>query len=729
MSSKNALYQLLPELYRLRDLENDGGLRSLFDVLDADHTKLLEQIDKLYDGWFIETCAPDQINAISDLIGFDRRLCTGSPELDRVLVADALSLRGRKGTLASIAMLAGDVGRWPARATEVFPSLAMKSATRFSDVAVHHLPDIRSAQAQTSVPVSGTNRLSDVRDVDSRRTRGSGKPTSVLLDVWRQAPETVVRGPARRVGPGWYTFDALGRQVQLATRPVRKRGATRTVGDVDVPAPIGRATLASHLADYFGPDRSVMVWVDQVPVPLDDVVVGDLSRWHPPSSPDDETRQRVCLDPVTGRISVRDALGESWVPHAAAVEVTYTHLRAAKVGSGHRNAEPDVRTRTRMQVCKRPRAQDGDHTFRSVAAAHQAWAAGRADEKTPAAMTIEVLDDGVYTEPLELVLNPGESLTIIAGPNAEPTISVEVDGNPGELCVEGRAAEDDPVAQGAQPQPQQGPDPDEPRESPPLFRMIGLRLWRTALVLRGRLGEVELSSCTLAPFGPRQPAADHAPSVKVQTGRCELTMRSCISGPLRFGVDDADSPETADPIPVAVSDSILDGGDDDGGVLRGWRQRPPGAVISVARTTVLGGLRVEAVDEIIDSILTGALESSRRQHGVVRHTYLGAPSSTPRRVHCQPDDALALAAEASDPTPPEAVLTRLLPDFDSRTFGQPAYARLSLSVAVELSFGAADGGEMGALHGQWEASRALLLRRHLVGLTPAGTDIDVRFAT
>src|SRR4029079_7815264 len=85
-----------------------------------------------------------------------------------------------------------------------------------------------------------------------------------------------------------------------------------------------------------------------------------------------------------------------------------------------------------------------------------------------------------------------------------------------------------------------------------------------------------------------------------------------------------------------------------------------------------------------NSILLGKVTVERRQEGCVRFCYLPFDSESPRRYRCRPDNA----TEAS----------RVLPRFESVSFGEPAYAQLTGATAPEIVTGAEDEGEMGAWH-------------------------------
>ena len=53
-----AIYELLPAIYRTRDAEQGGALRQLIGVIAEQVAVLEEDIEQLYDNQFIETCAP-----------------------------------------------------------------------------------------------------------------------------------------------------------------------------------------------------------------------------------------------------------------------------------------------------------------------------------------------------------------------------------------------------------------------------------------------------------------------------------------------------------------------------------------------------------------------------------------------------------------------------------------------------------------------------------------------
>ena len=68
-TSEDRLYNLLPAIYRIRDAEQGQPLRVLMGVLEQELLLVEQDIDQLYDNWFIETCAEWLIPYIGDLLG------------------------------------------------------------------------------------------------------------------------------------------------------------------------------------------------------------------------------------------------------------------------------------------------------------------------------------------------------------------------------------------------------------------------------------------------------------------------------------------------------------------------------------------------------------------------------------------------------------------------------------------------------------------------------------
>ena len=113
------LYERLPEIYRIRDLEQDppGQLRSYLSLVENVFGDLHENIESLYDDLFIESCDDWVIPYIGDLLGTSH--LKGDPWTLRADVADTIALRRSKGTLSNIERLTYDLTKWGVHCVEL----------------------------------------------------------------------------------------------------------------------------------------------------------------------------------------------------------------------------------------------------------------------------------------------------------------------------------------------------------------------------------------------------------------------------------------------------------------------------------------------------------------------------------------------------------------------------------------------------------------------------------
>ena len=122
------LYQLLPAIYRIRDAERGEPLKGLITVIAEQAAVMEEDVGRLYENWFIETCDEWVVPYIGDLLGV-RGLhpVTAATFSHRGRVANTLSYRRRKGTASMLEQLARDTTGWPARVVECFQLLGPRS--------------------------------------------------------------------------------------------------------------------------------------------------------------------------------------------------------------------------------------------------------------------------------------------------------------------------------------------------------------------------------------------------------------------------------------------------------------------------------------------------------------------------------------------------------------------------------------------------------------------------
>jgi len=253
------LYARLPEVYRTTDLEiarrrnpaagaASGPLFQLLRAVAAQVASVRQDLDDLWDDFFIETADDWVVPYLADLLG-TKLIQNAAGRHNRLDVRNTVLWRRSKGTPAMLAGLARDTTSWPTSFVEFFRGLAWtqninhprldrainlplrdhlaldaigRATDRFA-----HLADVRPA-----------GRLDEPRTV---RTVGAGTntaPGTVASAAWgtpgryrvrnvgffvhrlqtfavRGATPAPIGGDART---GGYTFDPLGRLVPLFER-------------------------------------------------------------------------------------------------------------------------------------------------------------------------------------------------------------------------------------------------------------------------------------------------------------------------------------------------------------------------------------------------------------------------------------------------------------------------------------------------------------------------------
>jgi len=730
------LYKLLPAIYRIRDADQQYALQALLRVIAEQINLVEDDIGRLYDDWFIETSDAWVVPYLGDLIGYRPAAEAGSPgdlstsegqALARVLiprreVANTIRYRRRKGTLALLELLANDVAEWPARAVEFFKLLAWTQNLNHQHRRRAHVVDVRDVGGLDLIdgPFDRIAHTVDVRRAGSHRTKGRYNIPSAGVFVWRLKLHSVTEAPAycaENAGPHCYTFSVLGQDAPLFTRPEREASPTHIARELNVPAPVRRLAFERHKELFYGPGKSVMIWADgwssgggTQPVPPSAILPSDLSEWSyaPP-------RDHVALDPVLGRF----AFPPSQLPRRG-VRVTYHEAFSDDTGGGeYVRSVYDPTPRTVDGVSVEPsvyRVGRGELLHR-IADAIAQW-----KEDHPADAVIEVTDSSVYVEPIYIALDPGQTLQLRAAVGSRPTLRL-LDWQtdlPDAMAVT--------MSRGSR------------------FTMDGLLVTGRAIHVTGPAREskrdgaapncqsdVVIRHCTLVPgWGidcdcePKRPAE---PSLELFNVRARLFVEHSIVGAIQIHQDEV----AADPIPVSITDSILDATSVDREALGSPGTAVAPAVLTIKRSTVFGIVEVHAVELAEDSIFLGCLNVARRQLGCMRFCYVPSDCRTPKRYRCQPDMVAEAARGAfSDPARRDAEISseanRVRPQFTASRYGHPAYAQLSETCADEIKRGAADESEMGAFHDLFQPQREANLAARLDEFTPAGMETGIFFA-
>ena len=710
------LYELLPAVYRQRDIDQGYPLRGLLRVIAEQVNVIEDDIAQMYDDWFIETCQAWLVPYIGDLVGYnalpfvddgdesaaETRLHARAAAPRRDVANYVRSLRSR-GTLALVEQLANHSAGFPSRAVEFFPLLGRTQLVSRTD-SRGRLLDLRDGESLDLIntPFDRNGHTIDIRNINAARNPGRHNIPNAAAYVWRLRAFSVTHAPAyflqRGSGFYFYTFSALGNDAPLFTRAEREPDPTTIAGEVNVPAPIRRRALELHRDDYYGlePDgtpKSFVIWLDgsDTPVKAEDIIAADLTGWkyRPPDG-------KVVVDPQLGRIAL---------PREARVAVSYRYGFSADVG-----AHESPRTLSQPPHAVLYRVGPGEeHGTLQKALAH--WF-----EEKPTHAVIEIADSGFYTESgeIDVALDAGTSLQIRAANRCRPVIRV------------------------LDYQPSSGESLRVTMSERSRFTLDGIVLAGRPLRVEGKGDKpagarVLVRRCTLVPgWGLRSDCTCVAPteaSLEIDNLSGRVTIESSIIGTIAV----ANETTEGEPVTIDVRDSIVDATSNKLEAVAGPGSSYAWAAVSFARCTVFGKVLAHAM-ELAENTLFGALvRIVRRQSGCVRFCYVPKGSRTPRRYHCQPDLVERAVLDSASPgqnvdAPLAAEERRVVPRFRSRRYGDATYAQLTPCTAPEISSGASDESEMGAFHDLFLPQRVANLRARLDHSTPAGMETGIIYA-
>jgi hypothetical protein len=673
-SGPDRLYELLPLIYRARDLDQGEPLRALLGVIGEEYDTLRRSIAKLEESWFIETCDPQIIPFIGDLVGVSRTSVERAPlRVRRALVGNAIRYRRRKGIAAVLERAIEDATGFSAHAASMLEHLGVTQ--HVAHVSPEgRLFDVRAAASVVPEPgvLSGAH-TAEVRSTGDPERAGRFNLCTVAVFLSRLQSYPVEWSQPARVKEGCYTFHPLGLDTPLFTQPLSDDDPLRPRELTDLVTRISPRAFEADLtglasrrresptapapARWFGPGASIEILHDGELVDAGDVVSRDLSDWERPA-------EHVAIDVARGRMAFpRGAEPE-------ALRVSWSFGRVTDVGAGPYPREPASAASAApsfvAEVCASWPAGTAltERQYRTLTEAIAAWhGAGGGG-------LLRIRDSSTYDAPL--VLDVGaRDLRIEADLGEVPTVaaSIDVEGAGGSLTL------------------------------------AGLELG-AGLIYGGSL-RLALASCTV-----HGAIEQRAPS---PSDRVSLSLTSCLAGPIRMA-----GPTGA----VSAVGSIVHGTLDGRSVAAicgpGPDERAFGPALSLSRTTVIGDVAGEVLSQAEECLFTGDVRVRRTQASVLR--FCAVPHAS--------GSALARyrsALFAAPPGVPEAEAIAGAPRLASLALGDPAYGRLADDCPAEIRFGAEDGGEVGAFHDVNEQRRRTQVRATLDEFLPAQIEATVLF--
>jgi hypothetical protein len=484
-------------------------------------------------------------------------------------------------------------------------------------------------------------------------------------------------------------------------------------------------------SDYYGHGKSLLIWAPDwpnkgapQPIPREAIIPADLSDWQYLAR-----RNFVAVDPELGRI----IFPANQLPKQG-VEVSYHYAFSADIGGGEYHRPLSQPAEYRLY-----RVGEQGESDRITSALDQ-W-----KEDKPDRAVIEVIDSGVYVEQINIELEENQSLQLRAANGTRPVIRL-LDWHtdlPDDLSVVvapgSRFVLDGLLVTGRRVQVRDKQKEESGQEGPKQSRQAPKQnAQRQSLP-----ASVTIRHSTLVPgwalhpdCEPRRPAE---PSLTLLNTGARITIEHSIVGSIQVSQDEVKT----DPIPIHVSDSILDatGADCDDPQCEalgapGWPLAH--AVLTIERSTVFGRIYVHAIDLAENSIFMGRIRVGRRQRGCMRFCYVPPDSRTPRRYNCQPDlvekpiEAQFGRDEIYEPERDQALereRLRVRPQFNSMRYGTPTYCQLADACADEIKRGADDESGMGVFHDLYQPQRAANLGARLDEYAPAGMEAGIIYAS
>ena len=542
----------------------------------------------------------------------------------------------------------------------------------------------------------------DVRRIPPRRGRYNLPNVGVFL--WRLTSYGLTDATARRLDDHRYFFSPLGRDTPLFTLPETRVEFSGPSNRLNVPDPIGRRTLNQYFADYYGPDKSILLKDGAGVIDAGQITVCGLSD-VPGGAWAHRPRQKIAVDPVLGRIAF-----PSLEPPPADVRVTFQYGFSADLGGGEYDRAATVAdeaifrqtTVWQIGVSGALPAEPGQvvNTFGEALAAWNAQPPGTVG-------VIVVMDSASYPVPGEdeIYVGAGSKLLVIAGDWPVEEIAGGQRGRPaGQFNASGHR----PHLQG---------DLTVRGEASGAFYLNGLLVEGRLQVDGAAFGQVSVRHCTLLPgTGVRRDQYPQFPgeaSLRLTTPDAGLEIDHSVVGGLRVHAT----------VSTSVTASVVDATSPCGVAFSGLDDMAAGGTLRFANSTLIGKVHTDLLELATNTIFFARLAShdlwaapvwsEQRQTGCVRFSYVPPGSRTPRRYRCQP---------ASDET-----AVTVVPQFGSLRYGDPDYAQLSRRCPDEIFKGADDESEMGVFHDLFEPQRITNLEVRLGEYLRFGLEAGIFF--
>jgi hypothetical protein len=780
-----SLYALLPAHIRTSDAAKNYPLKALVAILASGVAEIEGEIDALFDSMFVDTAPEGALADFAALVAAEplRPLPPGSGYNQRAYIANTLRYRRRKGTAGALEGLAADVGGSGIAVVEYFQRLSRTQ--HLIDVRPERpgtaLLVPGETAARTATAFDRMPRLVDVRSI--ARAAGRHHVPHVGVHLLRPLVPAFPAPPGEKlpaedmngvplmrpwlnggsVVPGYFQLSAHdGRRLALFNPDRRAESGTARMTEPDLRDRLRRLPL--HLET----DELRRAWIEARParlagtlwfdaegqpftiftralgattfrrVPAAEIIIANLEAMPTPvgARPDSQKAYSnidipnpvngagkhdiACgFDPVTGRLIVATpAVGEKDIEE---VRIAYGTGIGREIGAGPQDRNDDevpfditdTDDLTNLVLVVDPTRPSNLPTglplrfMATLDAALQEWnndglgkrgliVLARCDREGPVLPATNI----------PVAIHPGSELHIVSAQWRDKRVVAGVADNPDRrgyvVRKERRFTIDGQLRVSAAAPPPVGGRPGA-------LVLDGLEVVGGVSLAMEAVSALTVRHCTLrAPGGT-------ALDTSAALNKADISILRSIVGRIRldFGAGVADGT-------LAIADSIVSA---DGAT---------GAAITAASVdarlddvTIFGDSAFKSL-EATNVIFAGTAIVTRKQAGCVRYSWIEANSQMPRRYRCQPDLAIATAAERKGGplTAAEQLNVRrgLTPLFLDRELDEPTVAMLHPLTGDAIATGGENDGEMGVFASAAERLRMLNIESLFEDYLPFGLE-------
>jgi hypothetical protein len=320
---KEALYNLLPEVYREKDFSHGQSLRALMAVLEDAMNDVSDDIARMYRNWFIESCDLERVPFIADLVGVDTLDKGTVLPYERRYIANYLAYKRRNGMVRTLSNVVYDSSGFSCHVVDRHKQLATSWSAQNPALMPQTFRCMGSnaAMAGTAFDVSArTASFRSQKEGFLPATHGTVGSKTLACYLWPYqavAVELAELTPSADHKQAYY-ISPFAENLALCHMPESLPNADRSPQPRDYPLPL---TCANYYA--LNPNGAVTFYDGDQVIDPESIVIANLEHWKSRC----KREARIVLDPERGRVWLREAeLGKT-------LRVSYTYPMIAGFGA------------------------------------------------------------------------------------------------------------------------------------------------------------------------------------------------------------------------------------------------------------------------------------------------------------------------------------------------------------------------------------------------------------